>query len=161
MANAKKKIFKVEEVKDLKVTRVLLDIQTKSGADMYGYQLIENMKVNNTTHKIKVDFVAKDAGGYEVLDIIFMGGDEAHLSVREEYLPNESTGELTAYRVYEIWNEDDDGIPYSIKVKPARDSDKAKFDMIINKRRFAFERSQVDTESSAGEVDSPKPTKKT
>ena len=130
---------------ELKVTRELLDAKTKSGDDMYGYVLKEKIVVNGQEREIRVDFAAKDIGGYEMLDIIFMTGEEAFLSVREEFMTDDKTGEVTPYMVYEIWNEDDDGIPYVYKVKPMRESDKAKLNVVLQKRALAYERAQALT----------------
>ena len=132
---------------ELKVVRELLDAKTKSGEDMYCYILREKIMVNGKQREIRVDFAAKDLGGYEMLDIIFMTGEEAFLSVRQEHMTDEKTGEVTEYMVYEIWNEDDDGIPYVYKVKPMRESDKAKLNVVLQKRALAFERAQAAAEA--------------
>ena len=137
-----------QDIMELKVTRELLDAKTKSGDDMYGYVLKEEIVVNGQKREIRVDFAAKDIGGYDMLDIIFMTGDEAFLSVRQEHMTDEKTGEVTEYMVYEIWNEDEDGIPYVYKVKPMRESDKAKLNVVLQKRALAFERAQQLKEAS-------------
>ena len=129
-----------QAIMELKVTRELLDAKTKSGDDMYGYVLKEEIVVNGQKREIRVDFAAKDIGGYDMLDIIFMTGEEAFLSVREEFMTDDKTGEITPYMVYEIWNEDDDGIPYVYKVKPMRESDKAKLNVVLQKRALAYEK---------------------
>ena len=134
---------------ELKVTRELLDAKTKSGEDMYGYVLREKIVVNGREREIRVDFAAKDVGGYDMLDIIFMTGEEAFLSVRQEHMTDEKTGEVTDYMVYEIWNEDEDGIPYVYKVKPMRESDKAKLNVILQKRALAYERAQQAAEAAS------------
>lgn len=138
-----------QAIMELKVTRELLDAKTKSGDDMYGYVLKEEIVVNGQKREIRVDFAAKDVGGYDMLDIIFMTGEEAFLSVREEFMTDDKTGEVTPYMVYEIWNEDDDGIPYVYKVKPMRESDKAKLNVVLQKRALAFERLQKEAEAKA------------
>lgn len=137
-----------QAIMELKVTRELLDAKTKSGDDMYGYVLKEKIVVNGQEREIRVDFAAKDIGGYDMLDIIFMTGEEAFLSVREEFMTDEKTGEVTPYMVYEIWNEDDDGIPYVYKVKPMRESDKAKLNVVLQKRALAYERMQQAAEAA-------------
>ena len=134
---------------ELKVTRELLDAKTKSGDDMYGYVLKEKIVVNGQEREIRVDFAAKDIGGYDMLDIIFMTGEEAFLSVREEFMTDDKTGEVTPYMVYEIWNEDDDGIRYVYKVKPMRESDKAKLNVVLQKRALAYERAQMGAEAAS------------
>lgn len=138
-----------QAIMELKVTRELLDAKTKSGDDMYGYVLKEEIVVNGQKREIRVDFAAKDIGGYDMLDIIFMTGEEAFLSVREEFMTDDKTGEVTPYMVYEIWNEDDDGIPYVYKVKPMRESDKAKLNVVLQKRALAYERMQQAAEAAA------------
>ena len=140
-----------QKMLELKVRRELLDAKTKSGDDMYGYVLKEKIVVNGKEREIRVDFAAKDIGGYDMLDIIFMTGDDAFLSVRQEQMTDEKTGEVTEYMVYEIWNEDDEGIPYVYKVKPMRESDKAKLNVVLHKRALAFERMQHEAEASAAE----------
>ena len=136
---------------ELKVTRELLDAKTKSGDDMYGYVLREKILVNGKEREIRVDFAAKDIGGYDMLDIIFMNGDDAFLSVREEYMTDEKTGEATPYMVYEIWNEDEDGVSYVYKVKPMRESDKAKLNVVLQKRAVAYEKAKKAAEEAASQ----------
>ena len=150
-----KKNEKNEEqaIMELKVTRELLDAKTKSGDDMYGYVLKEEIVVNGQKREIRVDFAAKDIGGYDMLDIIFMTGEEAFLSVREEFMTDDKTGEVTPYMVYEIWNEDDDGIPYVYKVKPMRESDKAKLNVVLQKRALAYERMQQAAEAAGASAE--------
>lgn len=136
-----KNLNKVEEdVIELKVVRELLDSKTKSGEDMYCYILRENVTVNGKSREIRADFAAKDLGGYDMLDIIFMISDEAYLSMREEFMTNENTGETTPYTVYEIWNQDEEGTIYTYKVKPMRESDKAKLNVIVQKKALALEK---------------------
>ena len=137
---------------ELKVVRELLDAKTKSGDDMYGYVLREKITVNGKEREIRVDFAAKDVGGYDMLDIIFMTGEEAFLSVREDYMTDEKTGVVTPYMVYEIWNEDEDGVPYVYKVKPSKESDKAKLNVILQKRALALEKMMQAAENVAAEA---------
>lgn len=139
---------------ELKVVRELLDAKTKDGNPMYCYILREIIKVPTPEgikeREIRVDFAAKDLGGYDMLDIIFMFGEEAFLSVRQEQMiSNEKTGEVTEYMVYEIWNEDLAGTPYVYKVKPMRESDKAKLNVILNKRALAYEEALKAAEAAA------------
>ena len=133
---------------ELKVVRELLDAKTKSGDEMYGYVLREKTIVAGKEREIRVDFAAKDPGGYEVLDIIFMLADDAFLSVREESMMDDKTGKETSYTVYEIWNADEDGVPYVYKVKPMRESDKAKLNIIVNKRAVEYEKALAAKEAA-------------
>ena len=144
-----------QAIMELKVTRELLDAKTKSGDNMYGYVLKEKIVVNGQEREIRVDFAAKDIGGYDMLDIIFMTGEEAFLSVREDFMTDDKTGEVTPYMVYEIWNEDDDGIPYVYKVKPMRESDKSKLNVVLQKRALAYERMQQAAEAAGASAGAP------
>ena len=142
MANTKANTNEIQEEIILKVKRELIeDAKTKAGEDMYSYVMREIFKVNGQDREFRAEFTTKgtDFGGYDMLDIIFMVSDEAFLTVREEYMTNEKTGEAVPYSVYEIWNEDDDGVNYAYKVKPSRDSDKAKLNVIIQKKQLALQ----------------------
>ena len=144
----KKEMNQEQGAIELKVVRELLDAKTKSGQDMYGYVLREKIQVNGKEREIRVDFAAKDVGGYDVLDLIFMYGDDAYLDVREDFMTNEKTGETVPYFVYEIWNQDEDGIVYSYKVRPSRESDKAKLQVILQKRALAYEKAKKAAEQT-------------
>ena len=149
MKNNEKNVQNQEQAAiELKVVRELLDAKTKNGEDMYGYILREKILVNGKEREIRVDFAAKDLGGYDMLDIIFMVDDEAYLSMREEVMTNEETGEVTPYTVYEIWNEDEDGTVYTYNVKPMRSSDKAKLNTIIQKKILAYEKAKQQSEAA-------------
>ena len=130
---------------ELKVVRELLNNKTKSGEDMYCYVIRDYVRILDKKtgevkeREIRVDFAAKDLGGYDMLDIIFMVDDEAHLSMTDETMVDEVTKKESTYTVYEIWNEDADGTVYTYKVKPMRESDKAKLNAIIQKRIKAYE----------------------
>ena len=142
MANTKANTNEIQEGIILKVKRELIeDAKTKAGEDMYSYVMREMFKVNGQDREFRAEFTTKgtDFGGYDMLDIIFMVSDEAYLTVREEYMTNEKTGEAVPYSVYEIWNKDEDGVIYAYKVKPSRDSDKAKLNVIIQKKQLALQ----------------------
>ena len=123
----------------LMVKRELIpDYQTRSGAEMYAYVLSEMVKVAGREREIRVDFAVKnkDYDGYEMLDIIFMLGEEAHLRVKEDSMVDRDTGVVTPYSTYEIWNKDEDGVEYSYKVTPQYESDKAKLNVLIQKAQI-------------------------
>ena len=136
-----------QAIMELKVTRELLDAKTKSGDDMYGYVLKEKIVVNGQEREIRVDFAAKDIGGYDMLDIIFMISDFAYLVMHDETMKDED-GKATQYRVYEIANEDELGVKYVYKVKPARESDKALLNVLIQQRQIFIENIDVAAESN-------------
>jgi len=108
----------------------------KDGKEYWGYVVkgtIVRVKNNKRFEKeVTVDFVAKDQGGYEVLDLIFFDTDEAELRIHDETMTNDKTGEISTYTVYEVCATDDDGTVYSYKVKPSRESDKALLTMLLN-----------------------------
>ena len=140
--------FTIEDV-TLKVRRELLNSKTKAGADMYCYvckdvvssKALVNGKLEERKREIRCDFVAKqnDFGGYDMLDLIFMFGDDANLSLRQESITDDNKN-TTTFIVYEIWNTDDDGVVYSYKVKPMNESDKAVLNVIVQRAILAMEK---------------------
>ena len=72
----------------------------------------------------KVDFVPKDMGGYEPLDILFDIAPKAELIMRDEVMAN-ADGSKTQYTTYTAQVTDEDGEIWDCSVKPQRDSDKA------------------------------------
>lgn len=126
----------VDTVISLPVTRV--PFIGKDKKEYWGYvvkgKIVRVKNGKRLEKEITVDFVAKDQGGYEVLDLIFFDTDEATLVMRDETMTNEKTGEKSTYTVYEVQAEDDDGTVYSYKVKPSRESDKSLLNMLINSR---------------------------
>lgn len=87
----------------------------------------------------KVDFVPKDKGGYEPLDILFDIAPKAELIMSEEEMTDDN-GKKTQYTAYKARVADEDGEIYECGIKPQRDSDKAllKFILIeLNKKKVA------------------------
>ena len=74
-------------------------------------------------HEKKVDFVPKDQGGYEPLDILFDIAPKAELIISEEVMVN-TDGSKTNYTAYKAQVVDEDGEVCDCSVKPQRDSDK-------------------------------------
>ncbi len=93
---------------------------TKEGKEMYGYF------VRGTVHgkEYKADFLAKDQGGYELLDLMFSIKPTANLVMWEEKMTDDK-GNVTPYNVYEARVVDDDGLVYTYKLKLAQESDRA------------------------------------
>ncbi len=83
---------------------------------------------------VKVDFVAYDQGGYEVLDIIFDIADTAELVISDGQMTNETTGEVIKFRTFEARNVDNDGVEYRYKIRLARESDKALLNMLLQQK---------------------------
>ncbi len=81
--------------------------------------------------EVEVDFVAKDQGGYEVLDIIFFNTDSAELVIEHKTMTNDKTGEVLSFNEYTIQSVDDDGTVFGYKVKLQRESDKSLLDAIL------------------------------
>ena len=144
-----------QELQTMKVKREIIpNVTTKAGDPMYSYVLREKLFVNGVEKEIKVDFVAKDMGGYGVLELIFMLSDEANLTVHDETIPNDETGETLTYTVYDIWNQEDDGTVYKYQIKPFRGSDKAKLSVILQKRAYKLE--LLRAQKAAAEETAPK-----
>ena len=93
---------------------------TKEGKEMYGYF------VRKTIHGVerKADFLAKDQGGYELLDLMFSIKPTVDLVMWEEKMTDDR-GNVTPYNVYEARVVDDDGLVYAYKLKLAQESDKS------------------------------------
>lgn len=81
--------------------------------------------------EIKVDFVPKDIGGYEPLDIVFDIQDKAELIIGNEQI-TDSFGNKTSYITYKAQNIDEFGIVYECSIRPQRDSDKSLLSMLLN-----------------------------
>ena len=111
---------------------VLLDLirepfKTKDGRQMYSYCVKGKVRGRD----VKVDFAAKDQGGYEVLDLLF--GDRAALplAMYDDEMTDDK-GNTTRYTVYEVRDLDEEtGEIFSYKMKPARESDKSILRMLI------------------------------
>ncbi len=87
----------------------------------------------------KVDFVPKDKGGYDPLDILFEISPQAELIISEEEMKDDE-GKKTKYTSYKAKVVDEDGDVYECSVKPQRDSDKALLKYIfidLNKNKVA------------------------
>lgn len=85
---------------------------------------------------IRVDFMPKDKGGYEVLDILFSLQDKARLIVGEES-STDVNGKTTKYKTYTLQvvdENDEEKTVYDCSVKPSRDSDKALLNMLLKQK---------------------------
>lgn len=83
--------------------------------------------------KVRADFIPKDKGGYEVLDIVFDTVDKVELVVGEETMQG-NDGTKSRYTTYTARSFDSDGSVYECPVNPARPSDKALFKMLVNQK---------------------------
>ena len=81
--------------------------------------------------EVKIDFKPKDAGGYEVLDIVFDVVPTASLIMMDEEM-TDNNGNKIKYTAYKVQNIDEYGIVYECGVKPRQDSDKSLLAMLIN-----------------------------
>ena len=126
MANEKKNVTAneqetTEQVVEKQKTCLYVEREmftAKDKREMYGYFVRGQIR----GREVKVDFNAKDQGGYETLDLIFDINPKAELLIHDETMTDDK-GNVTKYRVYEVQNVDELGIVYKYKVKPARDSD--------------------------------------
>lgn len=99
----------------------------KDGKEYWAYLVRGVVRGRN----VKVDFVPKDTGGYEPLDIVFDVKPTATLIMTDETM-TDASGKKTNYTAYRAENIDDDGIVYSCGVKPRQDSDKSLLAMLLN-----------------------------
>lgn len=81
--------------------------------------------------QVKAKLTASDIGGYEVLDIVFIGNERAELGLVPYAITDEATGKVNNGFTYEARTTDKDGTVYKAKVKPLRPSDKALIDMLL------------------------------
>lgn len=125
MAKEKSNVKATESTKKLYLERELFT--TKDGKDYWGY----SVKGRFAGRDIKVDFVASDQGGYEVLDMLFaLSEDDVEVVMRDEVMTDDS-GRETAYTVYEAQIIDDDGNKFAYKIKPSRNSDKTLLQFLL------------------------------
>ena len=81
--------------------------------------------------KVRVSLVSTDAGGYDLLDIVFNGADSVELW-RKPYSMKDEKGKITASGfTYSVVSLDEDETVYTAQVKPSRKSDKALLEKII------------------------------
>ncbi len=99
----------------------------KDGKKYWAYMVKGNVR----GREIKIDFVPKDIGGYEPLDIVFDVQDKAELVICTEQM-TDSFGNKSAYTIYKAQNVDEFGIVYECGIKPQRDSDKSLLIMLLN-----------------------------
>lgn len=135
MANVKNAKANENKVEVLTVREKKLIVErekfvSKDGREMWGY-VVKGVGVNG--RETKVDFVAYDQGGYEVLDMVFDINPTAELNVREESMSDGDTGEVRSYTIYEVANIDLEGDELKCRIKPARDSDKSILAYLLKK----------------------------
>ena len=81
--------------------------------------------------KVRVSLVSTDAGGYDLLDIVFNGADSVELW-RKPYSMKDEKGKITASGfTYSVVSLDEDETVYMAQVTPSRKSDKALLEKII------------------------------
>ena len=119
--------------------------KAKDKREMYGYFVRGKAR----GREIKVDFVAKDQGGYETLELIFDIKPTAELLIRQEEMVTD--GVKNSYTVYEVQNVDEDGIVYKYEIKPARKSDVAYLNVILQllEKQKAKEKAEKADETKA------------
>lgn len=113
-------ILKRERIKDKNGQ----PMSSRDGNPMYSYAIHGVVRGNR---KVKVDFAPKDVGGYEPLDILFDVMDTAELDIHD--VTNEINGVKSTRTVYTAVSLDGKG--YKCDVKPQRNSDSAKLDMLF------------------------------
>ena len=99
---------------------------TKKGKEMYGYF------VRGVVHgrEVRAGFLAKDLGGYELLDLMFEINPKVALIMHEESMTDDK-GNVTMYMVYEAQVVDADGLVYTYKLKLAQESDKSYLNILM------------------------------
>lgn len=99
----------------------------KDGKEYLGYYVRGNVRGRD----IKAGVKATDFGGYELLDIVFDGADEADLVATPFEMTTED-GRVITGNTYAVQSVDGQtGEIYACKVKPILDSDKTKLEMLL------------------------------
>lgn len=101
---------------------------------------------------VKVDFVPKDIGGYEPLDIVFDVANTAELIITNEF-STDTAGNKIYYTAYKVRNVDELGIEYECDVKPQRNSDKSLLLMLLNVLRAEEKAEQEKQEKEQNKTD--------
>lgn len=101
-------------------------MKSRDGNPMYSYCLHGTVRGNR---KVKVEFAPRDIGGYEPLDILFDGADTGELYVHD--VTTEINGTKSTRTVYTAFTISETGVRYECDVRPQRDSDKAKLQMLF------------------------------
>ena len=120
-----------EAVKSDSVKKVILVREKVTGKDGKEYNLFR-VKGKVRGRDVRADFNPKDKCGYGILDIIYEINDKPELIIAEEKM-KDSDGHVTRYKTYTVRAIDEDGLEYSLPLKPARESDKAYLDMMFKK----------------------------
>jgi hypothetical protein len=80
--------------------------------------------------EVKVSLIPPDKGGYEVLDIVFIGAVKLPLKRTENEMTDDVTKRRTTYLTYTVTGVDENGEIYDTDIKPARKSDKSLLEML-------------------------------
>ena len=112
------------ENRKIKVERALYE---KNGKQYYGYFVKGVVRGK----QIKAGVKATDFGGYDLLDIVFNGENEADL-VATPFEMTAEDGRVITGNIYAVQSVDEEtGEVYSCKIKPTLDSDKTKLAMLL------------------------------
>ncbi len=120
-----------DELTDMENTGVLVYrekfISKERRQKYWGYFVVGMLR----GRKVRVSLVSTDAGGYDLLDIVFNGADSVELW-RKPYSMKDEKGKITASGfTYSVVSLDEDETVYTAQVKPSRKSDKALLEKII------------------------------
>lgn len=128
----------VEETKNVEVKaqekKLFVERESFVGSDGENYWAYV-VKGKVRTREVKVDFIPKDKGGYEPLDIVFEVSPKAELIMTNEEV-TDSNGNKTKYVAYAVRTVDEEGMALECEVKPKQPSDKALLKMLITQLNF-------------------------
>lgn len=133
----------------LKVLRSEFTLKAKDKSDKVCYSYYIDADIRGKS--VKINLVpamkkdSKDTGAYVFLDIVFMKDETANLGLKP-YSMTDAEGEIKEGYSYVVSNYDEEeGINYSYKVKPEKQSDSAFLDVLMKrfwKARKALESSK-------------------
>ena len=81
--------------------------------------------------EVKATLIPTDIGGYDVLDIVFVGVDTADLVLVPYSIEDKETKQVIKGVNFEARTIDENGEAYTCKVKPRQASDKAIIEMLL------------------------------
>lgn len=114
-----------EEKKNLQVERETYESKTKE--ERFNYFVRGTLRGK----EIKASLMPSDIGGYDLLDILFIGNKTADLIVSPFEMKNEETGEMIKGNTYIVRVIDEKGDIYECPVKPRQKSDKCILEMFL------------------------------
>ena len=130
MAKEEKNV--VEQIEEIEVKKCLFIEREvyeskKSDEERYLYFVRGTLR----GREVKASIIPTDLGGYDLLDIVFIGSESVELVLIPYEMTDEKTGRVTSGFTYEARNVDENGKLVICKVRPRQASDKSILEMLL------------------------------